>query len=315
MSTALAARITALLPKMPKLTRLQQRSATLLWLCLLGQLTPFASRLPLPDALAWLLDLATHWQFLYGVLGLACGLHLTMAFRSARPIAFALVGLSLAWLNTFPATLRPTSGPHDTVVVASANLQMGNADMAALESWITELNPDVVILEEVTPAAAAHLKTWDAFETKGLLPSEGPFGMAVLIRDKADYQWDTESPTPLVHVKARSQNREYIVQGVHPMPPISVEDHRARAALLEQAATQAKAEPTIVLGDFNATPWSSAMPREGLYRATPLQPTWNYVLPIDHVLASQHWSVIKAGVGPALGSDHRPVWARLALTG
>lgn len=313
MKLALPAWLSARLPKIPKLTRMQHRSAVLLGLCVVGQMTPFASKLPLPDTVAWMTDLATHWQFVYGIVALVCATHLTFAFRTARPLAIALAGLSLSWLSVYPAALRATSGPHDTVVVASANLHMGGADMDALHAWVTELNPDVLILEEVTVDAAMQLKSWTTFQTMGFRPSEDPFGLAVLVRDKADFQWNTDGPTPSVSVTARSQNREYVVHGVHPMPPISVDDHRARAALLSNMVTMARIKPTIVVGDFNASPWSSAMPRDVLLRATPLRPTWNYVLPIDHILATQQWSVLKAGTGPAIGSDHRPVWARLAL--
>jgi endonuclease/exonuclease/phosphatase (EEP) superfamily protein YafD len=79
-----------------------------------------------------------------------------------------------------------------------------------------------------------------------------------------------------------------------------------------------------VVGDLNATPWSSAfagLAECGLRRAGSLRPTWPSLgggwigIPIDHVLASRHWRVRDAGLGPGLGSDHRPLLARLVLDG
>lgn len=41
---------------------------------------------------------------------------------------------------------------------------------------------------------------------------------------------------------------------------------------------------------------------------------WLLGLPIDLVVASAaHWRVLRAGVGPDVGSDHRPVLVQLVL--
>jgi endonuclease/exonuclease/phosphatase (EEP) superfamily protein YafD len=80
--------------------------------------------------------------------------------------------------------------------------------------------------------------------------------------------------------------------------------------------------PVVMAGDFNATPWSagwSVVQQAGLSRATPLRPTWPAhagipaLIPIDHIAASAHWVVRNSRRGPAIGSDHFPVEAVLAL--
>jgi endonuclease/exonuclease/phosphatase (EEP) superfamily protein YafD len=77
-----------------------------------------------------------------------------------------------------------------------------------------------------------------------------------------------------------------------------------------------------MIGDMNTTPWSASMRRAaaiGVRRATGLTPTWPAVvgstvlIPIDHVLASPHWTVVARKRGPHIGSDHRPVVVSLAL--
>jgi hypothetical protein len=82
--------------------------------------------------------------------------------------------------------------------------------------------------------------------------------------------------------------------------------------------------PTVVAGDLNATPWSPAfneLDDLGLRRATGLAPTWPSALhgisgiPVDHVPASRHWRLVASGREPDLGSDHRPVIARLVPFG
>jgi endonuclease/exonuclease/phosphatase (EEP) superfamily protein YafD len=49
------------------------------------------------------------------------------------------------------------------------------------------------------------------------------------------------------------------------------------------------------------------------WRPTWLAGFWPLALRIDHVLASPGLCVEQAEVGPDVGSDHRPVFARLAL--
>jgi endonuclease/exonuclease/phosphatase (EEP) superfamily protein YafD len=77
--------------------------------------------------------------------------------------------------------------------------------------------------------------------------------------------------------------------------------------------------PVVVAGGLNASPWSASFRRlraaAGLSPAAVLMPTWPawpVVLPqvaLDHVLVSPDVAVLEAGTGPAVGSDHLPVWA------
>jgi endonuclease/exonuclease/phosphatase (EEP) superfamily protein YafD len=105
------------------------------------------------------------------------------------------------------------------------------------------------------------------------------------------------------------------------MPPLSPRFHAARELLLLREAAQAtKANtPYLMAGDLNATPWSSVMhkvARAGLVAAGASSPTWPAAFPLlalDHVLGSHHWAVTQHVVGPAVGSDHLPVLARLSL--
>jgi endonuclease/exonuclease/phosphatase (EEP) superfamily protein YafD len=89
-------------------------------------------------------------------------------------------------------------------------------------------------------------------------------------------------------------------------------------------------DATILAGDFNSTPWAFAIDRmgaqAGLVRHTralfswPARPVFAGqpevpVLPIDQVLGGRHWRAGWVVRGPALGSDHYPLAARLVWTG
>ena len=80
--------------------------------------------------------------------------------------------------------------------------------------------------------------------------------------------------------------------------------------------------PLIVAGDFNLTPWSVKLQRftreTGLKRYNTFTPTWpmNRLMPfvtIDNIFASKQFEPLKVETAPAIGSDHRPIIADIAL--
>lgn len=123
--------------------------------------------------------------------------------------------------------------------------------------------------------------------------------------------WNVNYGAPVAVVATQHGDKAFQLLGVHPPPPAKPQWHQLRNDLMSHLAREASLQSLIVAGDFNATPWSAAMPRHSLFRATSLQPTWLGILPIDHIMTTRDWAAIDSGVGPDVGPDHRPVWARL----
>lgn len=79
----------------------------------------------------------------------------------------------------------------------------------------------------------------------------------------------------------------------------------------------------ILMGDFNATPWSrilTEMRDGGGWRSNAgLNPSWPrwlpmpFRLPIDHIFGRGRVTVTRLETGPALTSDHLPVVAEIAI--
>ena len=80
--------------------------------------------------------------------------------------------------------------------------------------------------------------------------------------------------------------------------------------------------PLVLAGNLNTSPWSQCVPQArglatGLAPAATLMPSWPawpLALPqfaLDHIFVSAELAVAAAGTGPAVGSDHLPVWAQL----
>ena len=299
-----------------------------------GLLLPLAVPLQphLPLALAWLLDLAVHWQWLWlALLGLALALcALGRAWRWCGLVLFAALPGWTATDVLAPAgsakgdTAGPANGPPFTV--ASANVHLDNTDAGPLLRWARALQADVVVALEVSPALAPGLEAAADYPHRRLLPADNPFAIALLSRHPLrDVQVVRLRAGPLaVRAVVEAPGGPVHVTALHTMPPIVgpaglVTRDLDIADLVDQAA--ATGLPAVVAGDLNATAWSSGLrvaQARHFLRAQGLAPTWPVPLasvmgiPIDHVLADRRrWRVQETRRGPDLGSDHRPVYARL----
>ncbi len=107
----------------------------------------------------------------------------------------------------------------------------------------------------------------------------------------------------------------------HPSVPLSPEAlsrQKEQFSVLAKERSQLQ-ENLILFGDFNSTTWQPHV--QDLLRQSGLkdsmlgfgvQPSWMtkepwVTVPIDHILVSQRFSVLKRFIGPEVGSDHRPV--------
>lgn len=271
------------------------------------------------NTLTWLLDLAAHWQSLYAlfwfVLCLFCAIH------SRRWLMMA--PLALLPLFTASGSLPSADDGKPAIMIAAANVHVGNRDPAPLVAWLRAHPADVVVLSELSEPyleALSHALASD-YRYRELHPKDSPFGIGIVSRLPllgASVIEDADGIQTLAADVGIGTQTVRIV-AAHPMPPHAREWHDRRDALLRSLARDSDT-PLILAGDLNATPWSTALTgaaRSGLLRTTSLAPTWPhrgrgvFGIPIDHVLASRHWRRGAASRGPDIGSDHFPV--RVAL--
>ena len=310
---------------------LRSRARLLLWLCALASLSAPLSRILGPDTL-WALELFGHWQWLYLGLGMLCLALLLMLRDGWRCLVpSAVLALVFAHQPTSLPAAQEGDAQELSILVASANLNLASRDFQPLQRWLLgEQAPDLLFLQEFTAVAQQALASDAlrvAYPYRVEAPQADPFGLAILSRhplsdirivEPADAQ-----QTLRLHASMHLAERRVALAALHPMPPLSSAFARARdQTLAEESERLAQSdEAALMAGDFNATPWSRTLfgidPR--LQRASGLAPTWPNalgglsLLPLDHVFASGHWRRIDSGVGPDLGSDHRPVLVRLQL--
>jgi endonuclease/exonuclease/phosphatase (EEP) superfamily protein YafD len=130
-----------------------------------------------------------------------------------------------------------------------------------------------------------------------------------------------------LHAEIDWQGQRVTIVGIHPLPPMTGEwaaSRNGEIALMGQVAN-ATTQPFILLGDLNASPWST--PMRQLMATTELRyamqgygvwPTWHLAgpilgAPLDYILVSPQWTVADYREGGDIGSDHLPIQADLRL--
>ncbi|KRA51047.1 hypothetical protein ASD77_15565 [Pseudoxanthomonas sp. Root65] len=302
-------------------------SRPVLWLsapALLGLLLPLQRAwMPGQGSVGWALDLFAHWQPLYGAVWLiVC---LLGALRDRRWV-LGLPLLALPWLTA--SAVAPRSEAVPDLVVAVANVNIRQHDPDALLDWLQQKPANLVVLTELSPDYAAALaeRQYGGFVHRALHPLASPPGLGVL------------SDRPLSNVRVLADGlgalrmeadlaiggRTVHLIAAHPKPPMATRKYRARDGLLRELASAAITQPTIVAGDLNATPWSSALlgsDMRSLRRVSGWAPTYPseargvFGIGIDHVLVSSGFAGTHAERGPDIGSDHLPVRVGLRWQG
>lgn len=113
------------------------------------------------------------------------------------------------------------------------------------------------------------------------------------------------------------------VIGVHPAVPAIPRAQAGRDDTIARAAAHMRTHgPSVLMGDFNTVPWSTAITSalaDGAvtraqtgWRSTWASPLPVLGLPIDHAFAASG-ARISARVGPGVGSDHLPLIIDVAL--
>ena len=221
---------------------------------------------------------------------------------------------------------RPGARP---VRLLSINVLTRNRDHAAVARLIEATRPDVVVLLEVDPAWVDGLAPALAgFAGRLVETRPDNFGLAIHARRPfAAAAIELAEGVPYAVVQLDAAAGGLTVIAAHPVPPVTGGAARAQRAQLDRIADHVRAlpGPRVLVGDLNLTPWSSGFARLrarsglrdsragfGVQATFPSELGWAGI-PIDHALVSAEVAVTGRRVGPAVGSDHRPIVVDLAV--
>ena len=278
-------------------------------------------------------ELAASWRP-HIALALPICAAMALAVRS-RLLAGLLVALAVALgadvIRTELISAQATAGSDmsdgDAAVrIVFSNLFIRNDDTGKFVAWLKVSEPDVVVATEVSPRHVAQMAGAMAeFPFRMLEPRRHPFGMVVYSRYPISGEAVTElaGDTPparvpiMASVDVETPAGMLHVAGFHLFPPMTPQRlawRNEQLAIAGGVLAEVDA-PKLVVGDFNATPWSAGLrafqSQNDLtgFNARATWPVWLGFagIPIDHAFVSRDVRILKIETGPDIGSDHRPV--------
>lgn len=278
----------------------------------------------------WWLDVLANFRAQY-VVALAI-LGLIVAMSKWRKTGYAILGVALVNLVVVlplfigsPADARIDA---DTLRVMSFNLLSDNEQYSEVIDYIRAIDPDLVFLHEASRPWEVAIDSAELdYEVVRARSEDLIFGTLVLVRGEGltavSHGFAAGAPRAVaLDYTPHGWDTSLSVLGTHPLAPTDQERADLRDAQLGFAGEWAGEQTGafIVVGDFNATPWSWPFRRlmgsadlENSQSGFGLQPTYastsNLLLriPIDHLVHSLELEVIGRQLGPALGSDHFPL--------
>lgn len=280
------------------------------------------------------LEIVTGLRFQFGIFVLAA-------------FAFALLLRShLLIFTTFPALLfhgsailpyyfnsREYSG-SDPLRVLSFNVLGSSTNYPAVVEYVKKERPSVAVFQEISNKWAEGLAPLDSIYK---------YHYRVSAIDGLVYSlYPIEDPEVVIIGKLRGYVRFRIDRGdkkvviiaahAYPQFPYGYQGFLWRNEQLTETlpagVNQTPDEPTIVLGDLNATMWSpqfaELIRKTGLRNARKgfgifpscgayLEYTSLWASPYDHCLVNRHVNVSRFWTGPNLKSDHYPILSELYL--
>ena len=313
-----------------------------LYLILIGFTLPFV--LGYVNSIHPLFDSFSHFRIhlLLGILPLL----LLLAFLHEKIIAFSyllLIGLGAFYLYAITQPFNLESVDHNKTHLLKHlqfNLSFRNKHIETFKTYLKEYKPDVVTLQEVTPAHREALQklmgspfSFDFSTTypyvsreQGAYPYQiyCDFQMVGGVAILSKYPFNKEKSIcmkgqGLVLAQINIKHQTINVASIHTYWPYPYEQPKQIENIKE--VFYDIQPPTLIAGDFNAVAWSHSVKEIekasntkvvnglrwtlSLEKQVPFIP--NFKLPIDQVLVSKELEVRKIFVEKDLGSDHFPV--------
>lgn len=285
---------------------------------------------------SWLLELTTHFRLQLA----AASLLLTALLLWRRRRAAALVLAAAAAVNGVPVAPYLAGGavaalPHAAassgaggggLTLLSVNVRWSNHRYGNLLRILAARDADLVVVVELTPDWRRALASLDArYPYRLLAPRRDPYGVGMWSRYPLEAREIRLDATAAIDARVATPEGTIRVVGVHLRSPTNgrkaAERNRALADLT--TLTRGARLPLVVVGDFNATPyspyfstWLSAAALRDAHAG--LDITWPTFLPIlgipiDHCVVNSKLGIADFRRLPPFGSDHYPILCRVTL--
>ncbi len=279
-------------------------------------LAGFAARLGHPFEL--FSHFRPHWAFAAALLA-PLALLVRQRWAAGALAALALVNTGAVIAGVRGGVRVPPADAEPQLVLVWANLEYNPEALDEVAALARRHDADIVALTEL-PSGAPN---WTAL-LPGLpcvsVPAHRDVFTVALITRAPCRQAETASPEQWRHAARFIETPEDPrLIALHPIPPMTPEALARRDAVIRATVeTARRRNADILVGDFNATPWSPVMMdvRRAGFRpidcGAPWRSTWRRRhmltgLPIDLAYAGPRIARARCRVGEATGSDHFPL--------
>lgn len=291
----------------------------------------------------WFLELFTHYYVYYAWLSLFLLLFSLFSQSWKTCLVFSvLLSISLGHLSPYLSFQKPIvsatineeyASPTESIKILSLNFHYKNHNFDAFVEFLQKENPDLFVIHEAGKQWKEGLQRFvSVYPYYYLTEDTGIHGTFMASKVPGTF-----SEIPLgttfaleFNLETFKENESLTVLGVHPSAPLSSWEAKQRNAQLEVLTVYVQGkgkrnENLVVMGDFNATPWSPYIKdfsRESklvdVRRGRGIFPTWHahnplFQLPIDLAFLSQELDILNFYSGSSLDSDHRPIVLELSL--
>ncbi len=242
---------------------------------------------------------------------------------------------TLLWFSPLVKKEVPDATPSENdFSFMELNLLKTNQNFPALTKLVRDHKPDVILFIEYTSEWQDYCSSLHSeFPFRIEYSNDTGFGIALFSKFKLEtkqirFLENPEIPS-LDVVIALTDRRKVRIIGTHPSPPVpwtrsnTLEKDMEAFKIAELLENEQM--PILVSGDFNDVPWSIFMnqfhaksklrdPRVG----RGLYPTWHAsyfirLLPLDHILLSEHFHLADFQRLHLQGSDHWGLKAKLIV--
>ena len=278
----------------------------------------------------WWLDVLANFraQYVVALLVLALSLLLTRFRRTGLALLVVAVVNLIPVLPLYVGSPGESDPGAPSIRVMSFNLLSDNERFAEVIDYIRTIDPDLVLLHEASRSWEVAVETAElGYEVIRPRADNLIFGTLVLVRgeeiEAVSYGFAEAQPRAVeLNYRPTGWPTGLQVLSTHPLAPTVKERADLRDAQLAFAAEWAAGRdgPLFVVGDFNATPWSSpfrylvdegglknSQVGFGLHPSFPATSNVLLRVPIDHLVHNDALIIRDRRLGPLLGSDHFPL--------
>ena len=220
--------------------------------------------------------------------------------------------------------------PSETVKIVCINVLSSNGNFDAVEKYLKEKDPDLIVLQEFTTLWQLMIgPKLNEYSYRLEIPRSDNFGIAVLSKTPISNLEEftlgvAEVPSIRGDIVIGDTQVKFIA--THPLPPVGRDYFDHRNSQLNELGSYVAGLTTeaIVIGDLNTSSFSVHFKdlisrskltdtRRGFGRLT----TWPAEIPIvrttlDHCLVTSGLVAVNREVGADIGSDHLPIFVELA---